>query len=56
MTVLAVDPYLMPEEIAGRGAQSVTLDELLERSDVVSLHCPRDPSTLNMIDAKLLRA
>src|SRR3954470_4619182 len=51
MTVLAVDPYLSDEEIARRGAQSVTLDELLERSDVVSLHCPRDPSTLNMIDA-----
>ena len=51
MTVLAVDPYLSDEEIARRGAQSVTLDELLERSDIVSLHCPRDPSTLNMIDA-----
>src|SRR4051794_14617694 len=51
MTVLAADPYLSAEEIAHRGAQSVTLDELLERSDIVSLHCPRDPSTLDMIDA-----
>lgn len=51
MTVLAVDPYLTPEEIARRGARSVTLDELLQRSDFVSLHCPRDPATLNMIDA-----
>ena len=51
MTVLAHDPYLSAEEIAQRGAQSVTLDELLQRSDFVSLHCPRDPSTLNMFDA-----
>src|SRR3954463_4434391 len=51
MTVLAVDPYLSAEEIAHPGAQSVTLDELLQRSDVVSLHCPRDASTLRMIDA-----
>jgi D-3-phosphoglycerate dehydrogenase / 2-oxoglutarate reductase len=51
MTVLAVDPYLSDEEIARRGAQPVTLDELLERSDIISLHCPRDPSTLSMIDA-----
>lgn len=51
MTVLAVDPYLGPEEIALRGAQPVTLGELLERSDFVSLHCPRDPSTIGMIDA-----
>ena len=52
MTVLATDPYLSQEEVARRGAQSVPLDELLARSDFVSLHCPRDPSTLNMIDAR----
>ena len=52
MTVLATDPYLSEAEVAQRGAQSVSLDELLERSDFVSLHCPRDPSTLNMIDAR----
>ena len=51
MNVLAFDPYLTEEEIARRGAHSAALDELLQRSDVVSLHCPRDPSTLNMIDA-----
>lgn len=51
MEVLAFDPYLDAEEIARRGARSVALDELLQRSDVISLHCPRDASTLNMIDA-----
>src|SRR3954465_1565392 len=51
MTGPAGDPYLSDEEIARRGAQPVMLDELLERSDIVSLHCPRDPSTLSMIDA-----
>ena len=51
MTVLAVDPYLSAEEIAQRGAQSVTHDELLQRSDFVSMHCPRVPGTLNMFDA-----
>jgi D-3-phosphoglycerate dehydrogenase / 2-oxoglutarate reductase len=40
MTVLAFDPYLTEEEIARRGAVSVTMSELLERSDFVSLHCP----------------
>jgi D-3-phosphoglycerate dehydrogenase len=51
MTVLAFDPYLTEEEIARRGATSVTMNELLERSDFVSLHCPRDDSTRRMIDA-----
>jgi D-3-phosphoglycerate dehydrogenase len=29
----------------------VSLDELLAQADVVSLHCPRDASTLKMINA-----
>lgn len=52
MHVLATDPYLTEEEIARRGARSAALEELLAQSDVVSLHCPRDPTTLGMIDAR----
>jgi D-3-phosphoglycerate dehydrogenase / 2-oxoglutarate reductase len=52
MRVLAFDPYLTEEEITRRGAESVTLDTLLEQSDFVSLHCPRDQSTLGMMDAR----
>jgi D-3-phosphoglycerate dehydrogenase len=52
MTVLAYDPYVGVEEIARRGARSVTLDELLARSDFVSIHCPRTNETLGMIDAR----
>ncbi len=51
MTVLATDPFLAPEEVARRGATAVPLDELLARSDFVTLHCPRDASTLRMMDA-----
>ena len=52
MSVLATDPYLTKEEIGRRGAVSATLDELLARADVVSLHCPRAPDTIGMIDAR----
>jgi len=55
MTVLATDPYLTEEEIARRGATSAALDDLLARSDVVSLHCPRAKDTLGMIGAQALR-
>jgi D-3-phosphoglycerate dehydrogenase / 2-oxoglutarate reductase len=51
LRVLAYDPYLTEEEIARRGAESVPFDELLSRSDFVSLHCPRDRTTMRMIDA-----
>lgn len=51
MTVLATDPFLTDEEIARRGARAVSTTELLELSDVVSVHCPRDKTTLRMMDA-----
>ena len=51
MQVLAVDPFLSADEIHKRGARSVRFSELLAQSDVVSLHCPRDASTLKMMNA-----
>ena len=51
MEVLATDPLLDPAEITRRGASPVGFEELLARSDVVSLHCPRDKTTLKMMDA-----
>jgi D-3-phosphoglycerate dehydrogenase / 2-oxoglutarate reductase len=52
LEVIAADPYVAPEEIQRRGARPVTLDQLLAQADVVSLHCPRDATTLKMIDAR----
>ncbi|MDB5841536.1 MAG: 3-phosphoglycerate dehydrogenase, partial [Herminiimonas sp.] len=54
ITVLATDPYLNDQEISKRGAQPVSMDELLERSDIVSLHCPYTDETKGMIDADAL--
>jgi D-3-phosphoglycerate dehydrogenase len=51
MHVLAVDPLLSAEEIQKRGARSVRFSELLAQADVVSLHCPRDATTLKMMNA-----
>ena len=51
MKVVATDPYVPDEEIVRRGAQPVSLDDLNERSDIVSLHCPRDKTTLRMFGA-----
>jgi len=46
--VLALDPYPNPE--LRDVASYVPRDELLARSDVVSLHCPLTPETHHMID------
>ena len=52
MTVLAYDPYLSREEIAARGAEKVELDELLRRSDYVSVNCPLTRESRGMIGAR----
>ena len=52
MNVLAYDPYLSKSEIAERGAQKVELDELLQRSDYVSINCPLTKESRGMIGAR----
>lgn len=51
MDVIATDPLLSADEIARRGARPVCFDALLAQSDFVSLHCPRDQSTLKLMNA-----
>lgn len=52
MNVLATDPYLSTAEIEQRGACALPMNDLLEQSDIVSLHCPRTRETEGMIDAR----
>jgi len=52
MRVLAYDPYLDEVTIAERGAVKVSLDELLRRSDFVSINCPLDEASRGMIGAR----
>jgi D-3-phosphoglycerate dehydrogenase / 2-oxoglutarate reductase len=52
MKVLAYDPYLSASEIVGRGGEKVELDELLRRSDYVSINCPLTKESRGMIGAR----
>lgn len=56
MRVLAVDPHLSLQTIRERGAQPVAMTELLANADFVSVHCPRDRSTLNLFNAQAFSA
>jgi len=51
MDVLGHDPLLTPEQIRGRVAEPVDRDELLARSDFISLHLPLTQETLGLLDA-----
>jgi len=51
MDVLGYDPLLTPEVIRGRVAEPVDRDELLARSDFISLHLPLTSETRGLLDA-----
>lgn len=51
MTLLGYDPLIPAEEIARRGAQPVSLDDLYARADFITLHLPLTPETKNMLNA-----
>jgi len=54
MQVVAYDPYLMADHPGWQIARNVSLDAVLELSDVVSLHTPLTDATKHMIDARAL--
>jgi D-3-phosphoglycerate dehydrogenase / 2-oxoglutarate reductase len=51
MKILAHDPYVKPAAAREVEVELVPLDELLKRSDVISLHTSLSPSTENMFNA-----
>lgn len=55
MSVVAHDPYLLPERAAELGVKLLTLDDLLRAADVVTLHVALTDETHHLINAERLR-
>lgn len=55
MTVIAYDPFLSAEVAKELRIDSVTVEELLARADVVTVHTPLTEQTRNLINADRLR-
>lgn len=49
--ILAFDPFVSPESAREVNAEMVELDELLARSDFVTVHLPKNEETLGLFDA-----
>jgi D-3-phosphoglycerate dehydrogenase len=47
--IVAFDPYVAPARAAQLGIEMLTLDELLQTADVISIHLPKTPETLGLI-------
>ncbi|HEU4894805.1 MAG TPA: hydroxyacid dehydrogenase [Acidimicrobiia bacterium] len=56
MRILAHDPYLNDDDAAWGEVEPVGFEDLLTRSDVVSIHVPLDEQTRGLIDAGALAA
>ncbi|WP_375482919.1 phosphoglycerate dehydrogenase [uncultured Mycobacterium sp.] len=52
--LLAYDPYVSPARAAQLGIELLSLDELLARSDFISVHLPKTPETAGLIDKEAL--
>jgi D-3-phosphoglycerate dehydrogenase len=50
MKVIGYDPYLSKEIAEKKGVDLVSLDELLRRSDFISIHTPLTDETRNLVD------
>jgi D-3-phosphoglycerate dehydrogenase len=55
MNVVAYDPYLQPARAAQLGVELVELDELLKRSDFITIHLPKTKETANLIGVEALK-
>ena len=54
MKIIGYDPFMNSEQYSALEVETVVLNELLSRSDVVTLHVPLTPDTEKMIDSRAL--
>src|SRR5271154_3661926 len=52
LKVITYDPYVVAEALAATGVESVSFDDLLARSDFISVHAPLQPATRGLMNAK----
>ena len=50
--ILLYDPFVSTEGAVGLGAEKVELNDLLKRSDIVSLHAPANKSTFHLLNGE----
>lgn len=50
MNIIAYDPYIPAETVGKLGVEPVSLDELLARSECITVHTPYTPETRNLIN------
>jgi D-3-phosphoglycerate dehydrogenase len=52
LKVITYDPYVVAEALAATGVEGVNFDDLLARSDYISVHAPLQSATRGLMNAK----
>lgn len=53
--LIAYDPFVQPAKAATHNVRMVSLDELLEQSDFITVHLPKTPETAGLIGEEALK-
>jgi len=54
MKVIVYDPYIKSEVVKENNLEMVSMDELLQRSDYITIHTPKNDETANLINKATL--
>jgi D-3-phosphoglycerate dehydrogenase / 2-oxoglutarate reductase len=54
MTVIGSDPFVTQEQAASFGVELVSFDDLVRRSDAITVHVPKTKATSGLINAKVI--
>jgi len=54
MQVIAYDPFIQQEILLTQGIEPVTLEELYQRADFITIHTPKTKETLGLINARAI--
>ena len=54
MDVVAFDKFVSAERFRELGVEGVDIDELYARADLITIHLPKTPDTINWIDAEAM--
>ena len=54
MTVIGSDPFVTQEQAASFGVELVSFDDLIARSDAITVHVPKTKATTGLINSKVI--